>query len=107
MKVGDQLVVNMEGFQVCYATIEAIEDDKATIIIPATRVVMGISRSLTDLAPEVDRGIANEAVVEQEKPVQQSAPPSPPVQQTPSIKPEDIGNGVSLRDMSLNSDAID
>jgi hypothetical protein len=55
MRIGDQLTVSLEGIGVAYATIEAIEDNKATIIIPATRVVMGIKSSLEPATPEVER----------------------------------------------------
>ena len=57
MKAGDQLEVSLQGIAVAYATIESVEQDRATILIPATRVVMGIATTLTPEtpAPEVDR----------------------------------------------------
>lgn len=55
MKVGDQMVVRLENFDVAMATIEHIEDGKATILIPATRIVMGVRQELAPLNPEVDR----------------------------------------------------
>ena len=94
MKVGDQLVVSLEGHQVGMATIEDISDGKATIIIPATRVVMGVKQSLTELAPETDRvfaGVAEGGGSEE----------SPAVQETNEEAPK------SLREMDLDTTALD
>lgn len=54
MKVGEHLKVFIEGYEVGYAQIEDISDGKATLIIPATRVVMGVKQSLVDIEPEVE-----------------------------------------------------
>lgn len=60
MKAGTQLPVTVEGFNVATAVIEEIADGRATIYIPATRFVLGIQTSLTDLTPEVDRDVTTQ-----------------------------------------------
>lgn len=60
MKIGQALRVFIQAddgqtFEVSSAVIEHIENDEATIVIPATRVVMGIKHSLDNRTPEVDR----------------------------------------------------
>lgn len=58
MKINDKLEVQIQGVTVSEAVIENIDDGKATIIIPATRVVVQVKQSL-DLeatnTPDVDR----------------------------------------------------
>lgn len=52
MKVGDKEPVIIAGQVVGYADISEIADGTATLVIPATRVVMGVRTSLTqDTAP--------------------------------------------------------
>lgn len=56
MKVGDQLAVSVDGHEVGgIAVIEEIENGKAYIVIPATRVVMSIRQTLEPTTPETDR----------------------------------------------------
>ena len=113
MKVGDRFSVQIEGMDVAEAVIDDIEDGKAILVIPATRLVVQVRQSL-DLAatktPDVDRiftGVeesgsntseATEAVSE--------APRAPvaPVQQTYGGT-ADIGEGI--HNQQLDSSAID
>lgn len=96
MKAGDELTITMEGFSVGTAVIEQIEDGKATIYIPATRVVMGVKQSLTDVDPEVDRiaGTINDGV---------GGGTSEAIEQ--QIKADDVGDGLSRT--NLDSSAVD
>lgn len=87
MKIGQQFPLTMEGHVVAYAAVEDIDDGKVYLIIPATRVVMGLGSHLTDLDPEVDRAFAGLEEKEVEAPVGE--------------EPR------SLRDMDLSSDAVD
>jgi hypothetical protein len=98
MKVGDQMVVNLGNFEVGMATIEDISDGKATILIPATRVVMAVKQSLAPLNPEVDRVFGglettggNESDASEAVNTQVQAPAEP----------------VSLREMQLDDTAVD
>lgn len=52
MKIGDRHPINLNEWTVAEAVVVDIEDGKATLEIPATRIVMGIKSSLTDLTPE-------------------------------------------------------
>lgn len=113
MKVGDQMIVHLGQFEVAMATIEDISDGKATILIPSTRVVMGVRQELAPLeqAPEVDRVMAGltestEAAVStaQEELVQApTTQTQAPVEAAQSVS-EYQG---SLRSMNLDSSAID
>lgn len=95
VKVGDQLVVSMEGLSVCYATVEEVHNGTATIMIPATRVVMGLRTTLTDLEPEVEQAMLG-GVDTKEAPADVA-----PAAQEVNAEP------VSLRDMDLSSDVVD
>lgn len=98
MKVGDQLSVQLEGHTVGVATIEDISDGKATILIPATRVVMGVRQSLVaDVAPETDRVFAG------------TAETSEPNTSDASEEAESaaVEEGVSLSQQNLDSSALD
>lgn len=53
MKPGDKYPVNLNEFVVAEAVVVDIEDGKATLDIPATRIVMGVKTSLSDLPEEV------------------------------------------------------
>jgi hypothetical protein len=55
MKIGETIPVTMEGYEVAQGIIEDMEDGVATILIPATRVQMGIATSLTDLTPDENK----------------------------------------------------
>jgi hypothetical protein len=50
MKVGDKISVSVQGIEVAQADVKEVSDGTATLIIPATRVVMA---TRTELAPEV------------------------------------------------------
>jgi hypothetical protein len=50
MNVGDKVEVLIEGSTVAYAEVKEVGDGTATLIVPATRVVMAVR---TELAPEV------------------------------------------------------
>lgn len=49
MKPGDKFAVNLNEHVVAEAVVIDIEDGKVTLDIPATRIVMGVKSSLTDL----------------------------------------------------------
>lgn len=111
MKVGDPLVVNMEGFEVCYATIESIDDETVTVFIPATRVVLGVKKTFTDLDSNTGQELLGRAekpiITPKEKDYEDSA--DQPVANeavSSNIKPEDI-SAEGLRGMVLDSSAID
>lgn len=105
MRVGDQFVVTIDGHQVCLATVESIEDDRATVLIPATRAVFGIASSLTDLEPEVDRVLSNDVETRPSGDVEVRS--APVRDEKPSgIRPEDMSNE-GLRGVELDSSAID
>lgn len=53
MKPGDKYPVNLNEHIVAEAVVIDIEDGKVTLDIPATRIVMGVKSSLTDLPDEV------------------------------------------------------
>lgn len=114
MKVGDRLAVQIEGMDVGEAVIEDIEDGHATIVIPATRLVVQVRQSL-DLSatrePEVDRILAgtvedntsqSAAAEEHNAPAEQPAPAPAPVQ---SMGGADVGEGI--HNQNLDSSAID
>lgn len=98
MRIGDRLAVQIEGTDVGEAYIEDIEDGNATIVIPATRIVVKVRNEL-DLAatrePEVDREFAG------------VAPPAGSDESDASaeLKSEDVGEG--LHGKKLDSSAID
>ena len=50
MNVGDKVAVSIQGHEVVQAEVKEVSDGTATLIIPATRVVMAVK---TELAPEV------------------------------------------------------
>lgn len=114
MKIGDQFMVSMEGFNVCFATVEVIDGDEVTIRIPETRVVMGIKHSLADLdtdRPEqILEAAQKETFVPPEKDYEDSADKQILSNETTvvsgGIKEEDISD-VGLRGMALDSSAID
>lgn len=49
MKIGDTVPVTIAGHVVAQAQIKELADGTATLIVPATRVLMGVSTSLTDI----------------------------------------------------------
>lgn len=50
MKVGDKVSVTIQGSEVAQAEVKEVGEGTATLIVPATRVVMAVR---TELAPEV------------------------------------------------------
>jgi len=50
MNVGDKVSVTIQGIEVAQAEVKEVGDGTATLIVPATRVVMATK---TELAPEV------------------------------------------------------
>jgi hypothetical protein len=99
MKIGDTISVTMAGFEVAEGIIEDIADDKATIFIPATRVIMGVAHSLTDLEPEIDRRLDGM--------VRDNDTTSAASQEVNNrITNDDIGEG-NLRNRNFDSSAID
>jgi hypothetical protein len=111
MNIGDRFAVQIEGMDVAEAIIEDMDDGNATIVIPATRLVVRMRQSL-DLAatkePEVDRVFAGvetsgdntseaaEAANNAPQPVVEPVVVAPPV---PEIGPygEDVGEGIHSR----------
>ncbi len=112
------MAVQIEGMTVTEAVIDNIEDGKATLTIPATRLVVQVRQSL-DLAavkePESESiiigAVENETVApEAKQPVQAADTPAPaqptqpaPVTQASSV--QDVGEGI--HSMNLDSSAID
>lgn len=117
MKTGDQLVVSMGGFEVAMATIEEVADGKAIISIPATRVVMGVKTSLTDLTPEVEQNLLgavredgsdlSSAASDAQIAAAQTSSPTPPPAETQSVPQSPAEPAGSLREMKLDSSALD
>lgn len=87
MKQGDTVAVTIDGHIVANAVIESIEDGRATLLIPATRVIMGVRSTLTDLErePDVDRALVSDGYV--------------------ADTADDVGEGI--RQEKLDSSAID
>lgn len=54
MKIGDTFPVTVEGLVVATATVQEIEGDRATIVIPGTQFVAGIKSNLVDTEREVE-----------------------------------------------------
>lgn len=50
MNVGDKVSVSIQGIEIAKAEVKEVSDGTATLIVPATRVVMATK---TELAPEV------------------------------------------------------
>jgi hypothetical protein len=90
----------MEGLSVCYATVEEVHNGTATIMIPATRVVMGLRTTLTDLDPEVEQAMLGGVDVKEAP-----ADVAPAVQEVNEAPVTD--EPVSLREMDLSSDVVD
>ncbi len=109
-KIGDRLAVQIEGIDVAEAVIENIEDGLATIVIPATRLVVQTRQSL-DLnatkAPEVDRVFAGVQTDTYNSSDASESLPEPPA--APSAQYNEpgslVGDGIHGRD--LDSSAID
>lgn len=51
MKPGDKFPINLNEWVVAEAVVIDIEDGKVTLDVPATRIVMGVKTSLSDLEP--------------------------------------------------------
>ena len=108
MKIGDRIAVQMEGFDVAEAVIEDIEDGKATIVIPATRVVVGVRTSL-DVSARPESGNPDRvfggmednqpAISEAMEQVNQSTTTEP------TINNADIGEGIHGKE--LDSSVLD
>lgn len=96
MRTGDQFVVSMEGHEIGMATIEAVEDGKAVIYVPAMRVVMGLKTSLTDLTPEVDQQVLTD------NPIAAPEAPERPLTQE-EIRAQYEAQGISVGDDSAES----
>ena len=47
MKIGDTIPVTIAGQEVCRATVKGMEDGTATLVVPATLVVMATRTELT------------------------------------------------------------
>ncbi len=105
MKVGDTVPVNIGAHTVAQATVKELGDGTATLIVPATLVVMGTRTELSDIPTQpsgaehqlLDDNITpNEPVVEPveavEKPVEQPVDnPSTTVDNAPTEpKPEEV-----------------
>lgn len=96
MKVGDNVPVTLAGQVVAQATVKEMGSDTATLVVPATLVVMGIRTELGDLPvdntgteviiDEVTRvedntaAPAPEAVVEEAAPAEPAPAAQPPVE---------------------------
>jgi hypothetical protein len=98
MKIGDRFTVYLDSHAVAEAVVEDIEDDKATLIIPATRLVMGIASSLTDLPEEIPE-------VEHQFAGLQDLEPGTSKAQEEVNAADDIGSGI--RNANLDSSILD
>lgn len=91
MKINDTVPVIIAGQVVAQAKITGLEDGKATLIIPATQVVMATRTELTTEEPEapavqiltdeVEKPVVEEPVVE--------APAEPVIAQAEPVAPEE------------------
>lgn len=108
MKIGDRLAVQIEGVDVAEAIVEDIDDGNATLIIPATRLVVRMRQSLdltATAAPEVDRVFAgletdgtNESVASEEVNAQAAPTPAPAAPKgIGGSYGEDVGEGIHGR----------
>jgi hypothetical protein len=115
MKPGDKFAVNLNEHVVAEAVVIDIEDGKVTLDIPATRIVMGVKSSLTDLpdtVPDKEYAILDDkrpAVTPQAQnsPGAQVVNPNPvqetvPADSTTALPADAIGEGlanVQLKEM--------
>ena len=123
MKIGDEFKVQLEGFHVANGYVEDFDGDDVIIVIPATRVKMGVSSQLAPKAPETDREFTalpeatdqttSPAMTDVEPQTQQRqdapdtpAPAAPPaVQETAQVMAETGGR--SLKEVELDSSVLD
>ena len=101
MRIGHRFTVYVEGLAVAEAYVEDIEDGKVTVRVPETRFVAGMNVSLSDTEPEVDRQLSSEV----DRP--DTPPPSSHAAGTVVSEPEVNEPAVSLRDLDMDSSAID
>lgn len=87
MKVGDSIPVTIAGQVVCNATVKEMQDGTATLVVPATLVVMGTRTELTNETREaegkeviitgVDREGSEDAGLAPEKPEENNVTDQP------------------------------
>lgn len=76
MKRGDQIPVTIEGQTVAQAIIEQVEADRVTLVVPATRVVMGVVTHLAPTPNTSNREVIIDEVVRQ----------TPTVEENPTVE---------------------
>lgn len=110
MKPGDKFNVNLNEHVVAEAVVIDIEDGKVTLDIPATRIVMGVKSSLTDLPdtlPDTERQIIG-TQDDQGVPVSQNVAtqPAPQAPQAPKATDENSTAQVSPASQSEPQETV-
>lgn len=112
MKVGDKVPVNIGGHTVAQAEVREMDSGTATLVVPATLVVMGVRTELTDLPrveqttetiiTGVDRASGESApVVEGEQNANQTTQGTTPgVEGTPAVQTQEVNAPVVVPDAS-------
>lgn len=97
MKINDTYPVMIAGQVVAQARITGLEDGKATLIIPATQVVMATRTELTVEEPEpasvqilTDEPVREEPVEEAPKAEQQVEQPAAVVETAPVVEESNV-----------------
>ncbi len=83
MKVGDEEVVTLRGFEVARAIVEDIQGDEVILILPATRIRMGLKTDLGDLPEQ-----------------------TPAVEHHPTVLPADGGTSLSEDEINRIKDLL-
>jgi hypothetical protein len=84
MKVGDTLPVTVQGIVVAQATVEAVEHDKVTFIVPGTRVQAGVRTVLEHETPVGEKETIVDGVVRTDNSSGEAAPVEAPQQDATS-----------------------
>lgn len=96
MKVGDGVPVTIAGQTVAMATVKELGDGTATLVVPATLVVMGTRTELSDLPMEESgKQVIIEGVERPAEPVVEAPAPASevaPVVETPPIQQEIVNS---------------
>lgn len=90
MKPGDKFAVNLNEHVVAEAVVIDIEDGKVTLDIPATRIVMGVKSSLTDL-PDTTPAVEHQILGAEDR-VTGTAPQNTNVSAQPTPKATDTNS---------------
>lgn len=103
MKVGDTVPVYIAGHVVAQARVEAMGDGTATLIVPATRAIMGVRTDLTDLPEKEESGTDHQILgVERDGETVDVEPPAPVGEQPPSTNNEQSTESVGDATQSVD-----